>query len=366
MKKQRFEVLDSFRGLCAICVVVYHLHFLGSITELSFFRGSSIFVEFFFVLSGFVLAHGYGFRPDQSFKPYFKARFFRLYPLHLFMLLVFVFLEAGKWGVLKVGGITLNNPAFTNDYALQGIIPNLFLIHAWTPFTNPLSFNTPSWSISIEFYMYILLFLTIVLFHRFRQMVWLLIPVWMFSLMAIESDLFVSPVMRGLSGFFGGAFFYVVYRRYSQKITVPYNLSTLIEVILVISVVYVVQSDLEYRSIAATSLFYIVVFCFAFESGAVSKSLKYRFFQHSGKLSYSIYMTHAAIIYLLTSIMVIIQKISGVEVAPMMEGVRYFTTGNVMINNLSVMVILIMVMIVSNMTYRYIEVKGQQYARSGR
>ncbi len=47
---KRFEVLDSFRGLSAIFVVIFHMHYAGSITELSFFRGSSLFVEFFFVL----------------------------------------------------------------------------------------------------------------------------------------------------------------------------------------------------------------------------------------------------------------------------------------------------------------------------
>lgn len=75
---QRFLVLDSFRGIAAICVVIFHMHIIGSITELNFFRGSSLFVEFFFVLSGFVLAHTYDFNPDyaigkfQSKQTYYK------------------------------------------------------------------------------------------------------------------------------------------------------------------------------------------------------------------------------------------------------------------------------------------------------
>jgi len=57
---KRFEVLDSFRGIAALCIILLHLHLhSNSIVEYNFFRNSAIFVEFFFILSGFVLSHGY-------------------------------------------------------------------------------------------------------------------------------------------------------------------------------------------------------------------------------------------------------------------------------------------------------------------
>ena len=359
---KRFEVLDAFRGICALSVVVFHMHLVDSFTNLDFFRGSDIFVEFFFVLSGFVLTHGYGYKKNLQFKAFIKSRFFRIYPLHLFMFVVFILLEFGKLGAYKFGGFTFTNEPFTNRFALSEMIPNLLLIQSWTPFTDPLSFNVPSWSISIEFYLYVILFFTIVMFGKFRKLIWLLIPIVIFLLMIMESDVLVTNVLRGLSCFFGGAFTYVVYKKVSHR-KVPYFLASMIEIGLLITTILVIQTEFEYRSIIATLLFYLVVFCFAFEGGMISSALKIKPFQLAGKLSYSIYMTHAAILFCLTSVMVIVQKITAIELAPTIDGVRYLTTGNGMINNVIVICILGLVMLISNITYKYVEQKGLALAK---
>jgi len=357
---QRFEVLDSFRGLCALFVVFYHLHVAGSVTELAFFRGSSVFVEFFFVLSGFVLAHGYAFRPDLAFGPYFRARLLRLYPLHLFMLLLFILLELGKWAAMEGFGISLNNAAFSNDYAPEGILPNLLLLHAWTPFTNPLSFNTPSWSISIELYMYLLLFLTLMLPRALRLLTWLLIPLAMFHLMMTGSDLLVSPVMRGLSGFFGGVLCYLLYRRFGAKLQPPKAVASLVEGALLLAVVGVVQSNTENRAVLATLLFCVVVFWFALERGQLSAWFRRPQLQALGRLSYSIYMTHAAVIYLFTSMFLVLQKVSGLPLMTSVAGVRYFDTGNFLANHLLIAAVLASVILASRWTCRHIEERGRR------
>lgn len=90
MAQHRFQVLDSFRGIAAVFVVIHHMHYQGSITEFSFFKESSLFVEFFFVLSGFVLTHAYAFKSQLVFKDFFIARTFRIMPLHIIMLFVYI------------------------------------------------------------------------------------------------------------------------------------------------------------------------------------------------------------------------------------------------------------------------------------
>lgn len=360
---KRFEVLDSFRGLCALFVVMYHLHITNSISEIAFFRGSSIFVEFFFVLSGFVLAHGYAFRDNLSFRNFMGTRFFRLYPLHLFMLLVFVFLELGKWGALEFFGIAFNNAAFSEDYAVESILPNLLLLHAWTPYTNPLSFNTPSWSISIEFYTYLLLYLSLLLAYRVRLLLWCLLPIAMFYLMTTGSELLVPAVMRGLSGFFGGVVCYLAYRRYFSSIKLPRWFASLIESILVLLVIAVVQSGMEHRSLWATLLFFLVVVWFSLEQGWLSKLLKHGSLQLLGRWSYSIYMTHAAVIYLFTSAFLLIQKLTGERLMSVLNGVRFFDVGDTLAASLLMVLMIASVLLCSAFTFHYIELTGQRLGK---
>lgn len=357
--KQRFEALDAFRGLCALFVVVFHMRLVGSITELDFFRGSATFVEFFFVLSGFVLAHGYGFKENLNFVTFMKSRFFRVYPLHFFMLVVFIALELGKLFAYKYSGLKFGDEAFTTSTAIVELVPNLLLIQSWTPFTNPLSFNYPAWSISIEFYMYALLFLSIVSFKSYKIVSWFFISLIAFCLIYLESSVLVSTVLAGLSCFFGGSFTYVIYKKISH-LKQSYTLGTFIEVTLLVCIVLIIQSKIEYRSIIAPVLFMLTVLFFAFESGLVSKLFKVKVLQYAGKLSYSIYMIHAAIILCLTSIAMILQKVMGIKITSTIRNIEFLDFGSSIINNLVVVLILALVIGLSKLTYNHIELKGQQ------
>jgi len=356
---QRFESLDAFRGLAALSVVIFHMNLVGSVTELEFFKGSAIFVEFFFVLSGFVLVHGYGFKKDLKFFIFMKARFFRLYPLHLFMFAIFLLLEFGKLTAYKYGGFTFNYIPFTENTAVSEIVPNLLLIQSWLPSSDSLSFNYPSWSISIEFYLYVLLFISVVIFSKFKTYIWIFTPIIAFYLIISKSEILTSEVLRGLSCFFGGALTYLLYKKISYlRITKLFG--SIVEIFIITFIIVIVSSDLKYKGIVTTILFYITILIFSFESGIVSSLLRLKLFQETGKISYSIYMTHAAILFCLMSTAIVLQKITGIELAPMINGERFLTSGYEIINNLIVFVILALVILISQFTYSHIELKWQR------
>lgn len=355
---KRFEALDAFRGLCAISVVIFHMRIIDSIADLHFFRNSYIFVEFFFVLSGFVLTHAYANR-KTSFKSFFKSRFYRLFPLHIFMLLVFFIFELGKLAAYKFAGFTFNNLPFTGSSSLSEFIPNLILIHAWTPLTDHLSFNYPSWSISIEFYLYFIFYFTIISFKNSKFIVWAGISLLAMYLSYSDSDFLVRAVLRGLSCFFGGAVSYVIFNKICG-LNINKKTGTIAEFLVIAAVVAITSSEHHDNPVLITILFAISVITFSFESGLISTLLKLSFFQLLGKLSYSIYMTHAAILFFLTSIAMVLQKISGMNLTIMVDGTRYLNFGNNLLNNSIIVLIVTLVVLVSLLTYKFIEIPGQK------
>ena len=361
----RFDVLDSFRGLCAIFVVVYHLKVTSGFSEYDFFRGSSLFVEFFFVLSGFVLTHGYAYRSNLGFKNFIISRAFRLFPLHIALLAVFISFEICKWLMISQFNLNMNNPAFTQDYSPEHIVPNMLLIHAWFDSLNPLSFNTPSWSISIEFYMYVFLFLTLLVAIRNRWLLWLIISAVAYTSLWHDIQILTPEALRGLSCFFAGALCYLIFKTKSfHKIKLRTYPATFLEIATLITVFYVVQSDIPNKSIIASLTFLVAILIFVRQEGYLSEILQVNVLNWLGKLSYSVYMVHGAVIYVATSLVVIINKLLDKDFSSTVGNERFFDFGGTLENNLFIVSILGIVVACSWCTYRLIELPGQKLGKT--
>jgi peptidoglycan/LPS O-acetylase OafA/YrhL len=81
--KQRYEVLDGLRGVAALAVVALHLldtFFRGP--EVNPLHHGGLAVDFFYMLSGFVVSHAYDGRwTRMSVRKFFSIRLQRLHPL---------------------------------------------------------------------------------------------------------------------------------------------------------------------------------------------------------------------------------------------------------------------------------------------
>lgn len=144
----RLEALTGLRFFAALAVLFYHIPFvLPAAVGYPVLPDGALGVNFFFVLSGFILAHAYSgsaSRPDPfPTLDFFRKRFARIYPLHALTFVV--------WAVLFF-------PAWGNIYTdkINGGIANILLLQAF--FSGPLfnlGFNAVSWSISVEAFFYV-------------------------------------------------------------------------------------------------------------------------------------------------------------------------------------------------------------------
>lgn len=151
--KPRYEILDGLRGVAAMLVVVYHLleTYYHSSPEQPLNHGY-LAVDFFFVLSGFVIGYAYDDRWDRmSTWNFFKRRLVRLHPMVIFGSLfgaaLFYFGASEAFPLIeKTNWWTLLLVLFWVMTIIP--IPNSMDIRGWGE-TNPL--NGPAWSLQWEY-----------------------------------------------------------------------------------------------------------------------------------------------------------------------------------------------------------------------
>jgi peptidoglycan/LPS O-acetylase OafA/YrhL len=158
--------LDALRIVAAVAVVVLHYaeytkdnavaHFV--FTHVQHFN---LFVDLFFVISGFVIAAQYLEKVDSydATKRFLWRRIARIYPLHLLTLGFYLAIAA----VLQLGLAHGENPA---RYPLSDIPAQLLMLHAVVG--ERLTFNFPSWSLSAEMFCYLLFPLLAAIAARWR------------------------------------------------------------------------------------------------------------------------------------------------------------------------------------------------------
>src|SRR4051794_6268075 len=149
---QNLKALTSLRFFAALYVLMFHYTSIpGSIFEGQVVQLGYTGVSFFFVLSGFILAHNYhqvDFAKPGALYRYGLARVTRIYPVYLLSLLAgapFLFVSLGK-----------TTPGVTTTMAASSLLVAPFGLQAWFPGT-ACSLNCPSWSISVEAFFYLML-----------------------------------------------------------------------------------------------------------------------------------------------------------------------------------------------------------------
>lgn len=363
--RHRYVALDSLRGVCACMVVLLHFVTQGYISGLPIVQNGFLFIDFFFVLSGFVIGSSYGDRiaAGYSVSNFMWLRLGRIYPLHLFVLLAFVAFEIFFSVIMPQAG---TREPFSGAYSPWAFLQSLLLVQIfWGP--DGLTWNGPSWSIAAEMWTY----LFFALCFRFAGRA--LIPICAFVvlaapiLLAANSDRFINVFHDGalVRCLFGFALGLVGWRcaEVVRNISIPSWGNHVAELAMVAAVIaFVSIAGSGPLSLAAPLLFFVAVLVFCRESGWVSRLLSFSPFVLLGALSYSIYMIHSFLHYRLLNVLDLLSGKLEWALTADIEGQK-IVGGSAIFGDAMTFLFLALVIACSYMTYRFIEQPGQMLAK---
>ncbi|WP_348521497.1 acyltransferase [Brevundimonas sp. A19_0] len=176
------DPLTSVRFFLALGVVLFHyqLQWTLSVESAGLLDRARLGVDVFFVLSGFILTHVY-LQGDRApdYRRFLAARFARIYPAHLFILLAMLglVLLAPLFGVGVEPGRF--NPA---DF-----VSTLLLVQAWFPRETMVLWNGPAWSLSAEWFAYLAFPAYAALALRLRARPWVIIALAAILFVALDA-----------------------------------------------------------------------------------------------------------------------------------------------------------------------------------
>lgn len=337
-----FNTLTSLRGIAAIWVL--QLHFLPfyyktlktesfPIVDMGF-----VAVDIFFCLSGFVLYAQYINR-DTNFQYFIflRNRIARIFPLHLTTMVVTVVLLALFSG---------------NDepLLLSEVVMNLALIHSWG-FLSENILNIPSWSLSVEWCLYLtfpILFTIVAPVRDWRFALALILIIYGSTFMFAKLNLGIHQfdmtydygIVRGFAGFIAGM---LVWRVYFQLPRSCLNL-TIVELLVFLAFFYDV---LIWRASWLANFCVPLIILLAVSQGTIlNRWLSNYYIEKIGVISFSIYLWHWPIIRIVGSYLG--YDLFGTEIKHVIFANIFYVT---------------IVLIVADLSYKYIEMPLRAYIR---
>ncbi len=368
--------LDSIRGIAAISVVIHHLILMptflaafphNALINWSFFRSAWLLVDLFFVLSGIVMSLSYvkGDFGHFSLREFMVRRFARVYPLHIVMLFANLLFRLLRIGLVTAGVVVAAPAAFEVNNAYSFVL-NIFLLHSMGPI-DYLSWNAPSWSISVEFYTYLVFGLVVLLAQRLGSLrslyicagllvagSWLVIVfVLQKKSLGLQTDF---GILRCFVSFFLGVLTVRVVDRLPRSISPA--LQGAVQFVAMIASVVVVSLVEAFPEVSFLAPFTFAVFLgslLAFPDAVlVPRMLVARPLVWLGKRSYSVYMVHALVVLFAEYF---VRAVGHRPIAALDSIVAGLPA------TLNCVISLAAVLVVSHFTYRYVEIPGGKFVR---
>ena len=374
--------LTPMRGIAALLTVIFHVDLMigngGSMlinkSQSMLLTRMYLMVDFFFILSGFIMFYVYGKMfstsvSKEAFKKFSLARFARVYPLHFFTLCycIILFSISQQLGIPKVPVLEVENNFFS-------IFTNFLLLHSMN-FHNWFSWNHASWSISVEWWAYMLFPFLVppilamgtskkVITALFCFVGYLVITFLIIPIVTIPQEIpfvKVNPnqlsinvayqygYIRCLSGFILGM---MVYQAYSAQWLKKVLANGYVLVCLVLA--SFVCMHFNFPDFATVIPFPFILLCGAYGSIGIDKCFAYKPLQRLGDWSFSIYLVHQPLLFTIGIITSYFNPIDqGKSVSGPPPKPEMFTGWLICIG------FIIVTLLVSFVTYRFIELPAR-------
>jgi len=237
----------------------------------------SLAVLLFWVISGWVMSHNYNEDHTINFKQYTFKRFARLYPLH--------FLTLNLTLLLHLIGRYFDKYSISTNDSLSTYAKNLFFLNNNLMGSKP-SFNSPIWSIAIEFVCYIIFYKLI---RKIKGKGYLLVVLIPLEYILYRNHFPNNRLLLGFLYFNLGMLIYFFYVKSSKKVFFLLH-ATLYPIVTYISRDTSYYEDIKFYKVAyiAINLIFISVY---FDNFLRNDKLK-KIFLKLGSLTYSIYLLH--------------------------------------------------------------------------
>ncbi len=296
--------LDLMRFVAAAGIVFHHSHeFFVPATKSPFlireqWEGLALFVDLFFLISGFVIAYLYHNRMNSAvdYGKFLQRRIGRLVPLHWLTLI----LSITMWSMF----VLLRYADDTPTFAAGCIAETALLLHSFLPCGR--AFNSITWSLSAEMVMYIgFPFVALIGARRPRLLLGIGLSIlavmmtaaisqreWKFSAISWVG---VSPVLRALPSFVCGAALF-----YNRNIVSKLPEPGLILAAAMAGSIAAMISGMP-QLVVLLIIYLVAIAAVAADTAGVS-SAPVRRFAPLGQLTYSIYMWHLLVILIFINV----------------------------------------------------------------
>lgn len=312
MQTDYIRSLNALRGFAALFVLFLHVRStllespIGATLpfETPLISRAYLAVDFFFVLSGFILMHVYHTQFKtvgmENYRQFIRNRLARIYPIHL---LVLCFMMV--WKALADQHVLPQFPVVQHGTLQTGwfdVLTNLLLIQAWH-LQYHLSWNFPAWSVSSEFFTYLMAPWLIAGYAAAkgplkRVGLYLLPVIGLVILIACFNG--IAPTyrefgnLRMLFEFCLGLSVYRVYQDLRQStLRLPYEGLFGLSVLAFFGTLFGNGPDLWLIHLNA-----LMILCCALSSRGIARFLPSRSMFYFGEISFSMYMIHVPVINL--------------------------------------------------------------------